>query len=130
FAQPRNFCVNMFGSSRRGGSSRSAASSLRSGGSAHGGSNRDDAVQPLSEENVVKATERGLDPTHLSGGLTAYFADAALIRHLAELCPDILRLPWEHIHQTPHLGANYSISATAIYNAQHQIPSAKPYLHG
>lgn len=48
----------MFGSSRRGGSSRSAASSLRSGGSAHGGSNRDDAVQPLSEENVMKATER------------------------------------------------------------------------
>ena len=28
----------------------------------------------------MKATERGLDPTHLSGGLTAYFADAALIR--------------------------------------------------
>ena len=89
----------MFGSSRRGGSSRSAASSLRSGGSAHGGSNRDDAVQPLSEENVMKATERGLDPTHLSGGLTAYFADAALIRHLAELCPDILRLPWEHMRR-------------------------------
>ena len=40
----------MFGSSRRGGSSRSAASSLRSGGSAHGGSNRDDAVQPLSAD--------------------------------------------------------------------------------
>ena len=63
----------MFGSSRRGGSSRSAASSLRSGGSAHGGSNRDDAVQPLSEENVMKATERGLDRRPGAGvGLARY----------------------------------------------------------
>ena len=46
----------MFGSSRRGGSSRSAASSLRSGGSAHGGSNRDDAVSTAGNVDLSALT--------------------------------------------------------------------------
>ena len=69
----------MFGSSAAA-ARRAPPLSLRSGGW-RGGSNRDDAVQPLSEENVVKAAEGAARPDAPLGRADGVLsADAALIR--------------------------------------------------